>query len=114
MEKLRKLCYGLVDTLRKRLSLTDPKARWTAAQGGPAFDAYSANYLIDTEHGVIVNMEPKADHQMAEVENTKTMIDLVEAQYDIKPERLIRNPAYGITSMLAWMVEEKNIEPPML
>lgn len=113
MEKLRKLSYGLVGTLRKRLSLTAPKSRWTVAQGGPAFDAYSANYLVDTEHGVIVDMEPKADHRMAEVENTKTMINLVEAQYDIEPERLIRNTAYGTTSILAWMVEEKNIEPPV-
>src|SRR5690348_4132984 len=32
----------------KNISLTDPAARWTAAPGGPAFYAYSTNYLIDT------------------------------------------------------------------
>lgn len=31
----------------KNISLTDPAARWTAAPGGPAFYAYSTNYLID-------------------------------------------------------------------
>jgi len=31
----------------KNVSLTDPAARWTAAPGGPAFYAYSTNYLID-------------------------------------------------------------------
>jgi hypothetical protein len=31
----------------KRISLTDPAARWTAAPGGPAFFAYLTNYLID-------------------------------------------------------------------
>ena len=33
--------------LGKNVSLTDPAARWTAALGGPAFCAYSTNYLID-------------------------------------------------------------------
>ncbi len=32
----------------KNISLTDPAARWTAAPGGPAFYAYSTNYLIAT------------------------------------------------------------------
>lgn len=37
------------------------------------------------------------------------MIDRVEAQFDIKPERLIGDTAYGTAPMLAWMVEQKNI-----
>ena len=36
--------------------------------------------LIDTEHGVIVDVEPTPAHRTAEVESTKTMIDRVEAQ----------------------------------
>ena len=102
---------ALAETLPKRLSLTDPQARWTAAPGGPAFYAYSTNYLIDTEHGVIMDVEPTPAHRTAEVESTKTMIDRVEAQFDIKPERLIGDTAYGTAPMLAWMVEEKDIEP---
>ncbi len=35
----------------------------------------------------------------------------VEAQFDLTPERLIGDTAYGTAPMLAWMVEEKNIEP---
>ena len=38
-------------TPAKRISLTDPSARWTAAPGGPAFFGYSTNYLIDVEAG---------------------------------------------------------------
>ncbi|MNR50759.1 hypothetical protein D3C85_1703270 [compost metagenome] len=41
---------ALAEALHKRLSLTDHLARWTAAPGGPAFFAYSTNYLRDTEH----------------------------------------------------------------
>jgi transposase len=102
---------ALAETLSKRLSLTDPQARWTAAPGGPAFYAYSTNYLIDTEHGVIVDVEPTPAHRTAEVESTKTMIDRFEAQLDIKPERLIGDTAYVTAPILAWMVEEKDIEP---
>lgn len=102
---------ALAETLPKRLSLTDPQARWAAASGGPTFYAYSTNYLIDTEQGVIMDVAPTPAHRTAEVESTKTMIDRVEAQFDIKPERLIGDTAYGAAPMLAWMVEEKNIEP---
>jgi transposase len=38
-------------TAPKNISLTDPAARWTAAPGGPAFYAYSTNYLIDLQQG---------------------------------------------------------------
>src|SRR5690606_23863570 len=34
---------ALAETLPKRVSLTDPQSRWTAAPGGPAFFAYSTN-----------------------------------------------------------------------
>jgi len=47
----------------------------------------------------------------ANIESTKTMIDRVEAQFDIKPQRLIGDTEYGTAPMLAWMVEEKDIEP---
>ena len=85
---------ALAETLPKRLSLTDPQCRWTAAPGGPAFFPYSTNYLIDTEHGVIVDVKPTPAHRNAEVESTKTMIERVEAQFDIKPECLNGDTAW--------------------
>ncbi len=47
---------ALAETLPKRLSLTDPQARWTAASGGPAFYAYSTNYLIHAAAGGVGSM----------------------------------------------------------
>ena len=47
---------------------------------------------IDTEYGVIVDVEPTPAHRTAEVEGIKTMIDRFEAQFDIKPERLLAIP----------------------
>src|SRR5512134_1501233 len=61
---------SLAQALPKNISLTDPQARWTAAPGGPAFYAYSTNYLVDTEHGVILDVEATPAHRTAEVEST--------------------------------------------
>src|SRR5580700_9273583 len=41
----------------KFIAPADPAARWTAAHRGPAFFAYSANYLIDTDNAIIVDVE---------------------------------------------------------
>jgi len=95
----------------KHISLTDPSARWTAAPGGPAFYAYSTNYLIDLEAGVIVDVEATPANRADEVNSTKAMIDRVEERFDMKPERLVGDTAYGVAPMLSWMVEEKQIEP---
>lgn len=99
------------ETMPKRLSLTDPQSRWTGALGGPAFFAYSTNYLIDVAHGVIMDVEATPAHRTAEVDSTRTMVGRVEERFDIRPERLIGDTAYGTAPMLAWMVEEKGIEP---
>lgn len=95
----------------KAISLTDPQARWTAAPGGPAFFAYSTNYLIDTECGVILDVEATPAYRTAEVEITKTLLERVEAHLDLKPEKLIGDTAYGAAPMLAWLVGEKQIAP---
>ncbi len=95
----------------KRISLTDPSARWTAAPGGPAFFAYSTNYLIDVDAGVIVDVEATSAYKTDEVESTKTMVERVEQRFGLKPERLIGDTAYGSAELLGWMVDDKGIEP---
>ena len=95
----------------KNVSLTDPQARWTAAPGGPAFYGYSTNYLVDIAYNIIIDVEPTPAHRTAEVTSTRTMLERVEAQYTLKPTRLIGDTAYGTASMLGWLVDEKQIEP---
>lgn len=104
---------ALAETVPRKTSLSDPQSRWTAATGGIAFFAYSTNYLIDTAHGVILDVEATPAHRTAEVESTKLMVDRVEARFDLTPERLIGDTAYGTAPMLGWMVNEKGIEPHM-
>lgn len=95
----------------KNISLTDPAARWTAAPGGPAFYAYSTNYLIDLAAGIIVDVEATPAHRTQEVDSTRTMIDRVERRFQLRPSRLVGDTAYGTAPMLAWMVQDKQIAP---
>ncbi len=95
----------------RRISPTDPAARWTAAPGGPAFYAYSTNYLVDTEAGIIVDVEATPAHRSEEVESTKTMVERVKDRFGIETKKLIGDTAYGTAEFLAWMVNEQGIEP---
>jgi len=94
----------------KNISLTDPAAQWSAA-GGPAFYAYSANYLIDVAAGIVVDVEATPAHKTDEINATKTMIERVEDRFDLRPDRLIGDTNYGTAAILGWMVDEKQIEP---
>jgi transposase len=96
---------------KRKVSKTDPQARWTAAPGGPAYYAYSTNYLVDTDAGIIVDVEATPSHRTLEVESTKTMIERVEERFALPTKKLIGDTAYGTAEMLGWMVNEKSIEP---
>ena len=99
-----------IATVPKSVSLTDPCARWTAADG-PAFFSYSTNYLIDLHAGVIMDVQACGSTVSNERDAAKIMIDRVEATFDIKPDRLVGDTAYGTGPMLNWMVNEKQIAP---
>jgi transposase len=94
----------------KYVSLTDPAASWSAASG-PAFFAYSTNYLIDVKAGIIVDVEASAFNHSSESLATRTMLDRVEQRMQLKPHRLIGDTAYGTANMLGWLVKHKDIEP---
>jgi transposase len=95
----------------KKISKTDPQARWTAALGGRPFYAYSTNYLVDTDAGIIMDVEATPAHRTQEVNSTKTMIERCEERFAIKAKKLIGDTAYGNAELLNWMVNEKAIEP---
>ena len=94
----------------KHVSTTDPSATWTAAPGGPAFFAYSTNYLIDLQSGIVIDVEASPVNRTNEVEATKAMLERVEEKYDMKPDRLVGDTSYGSAKMLSWLVD-KEIEP---
>ena len=102
---------GATDVEPKFVSPTDPAARWTAAKGGPAVYAYADNYLIDLKHAVIVDVEATTAVRQAEVTAAKTMIDRTAERLGVTPERLAADTGYGSAEMLAWLVDERKIEP---
>jgi hypothetical protein len=79
------------------------------AHRGPAFFAYSDNYLVDVKFGVIVDVETSRAIRQAEVGAAKTMIERTEERFGLKPERLASDTAHGAAPMLNWLVEEKGI-----
>jgi transposase len=67
----------------KFISPADPAARWTGAHGGQAFFAYTANYLIDLDHAIIVDVEPTTAIRQAEVTAAKRMIERSRERFDL-------------------------------
>jgi transposase len=104
--------YGAAsDVVPKFVSPSDPAAQWTGAMRGPAFFAYSDNYLIDVKYGIIMDVEASRAIRQAEVGAAKTMIERTEQRFDIKPQRLAGDTAYGSGANLNWLVNEANIAP---
>ena len=87
------------------------KASDKAVPGGPAFYAYSTNYLIDLQAGIIVDVEATPAYRTQEVESTQIMVDRVAQRFALKPRRLVGDTAYGMGRILEWMVQERGIEP---
>src|SRR5260221_13056281 len=95
----------------KFVSPSDPAAQWTGAMRGPAFFAYADNYLIDVKFGIIMHVEASRAIRQAKVGAARTMIERTEERFDIKPERLAADTAYGSGANLNWLVKDKKIAP---
>lgn len=108
LDTLDDAAFGAASPVEPKFtSHSDPASQWTAARKGPAIFAYSDNYLIDTDHGVIVDVEATRSIRQAEVGATRTMLARVEDRFDLQPERLIADTAYGTGPMLGWLVDRK-------
>src|SRR5512146_1363406 len=88
-----------------------PPPNGRGAMRGPAFFAYSDNYLIDVKFGIIMDVEASRAIRQAEVGAAKTLIERTEQRFDIKPERLAGDTAYGSGANLDWLVNEAKIAP---
>src|SRR6476646_1869276 len=67
----------------KFVAPADPATRWTAAHRGPAFFAYSTNYLIDVENAIIVDVEATTAIRQAEVLAAKRMVERSIEGFDL-------------------------------
>jgi hypothetical protein len=79
----------------KYVSPVDPAARWSAADRGKAHFLYAANYLVDLENAVIVDVEATAPIRTAENKAARDMIGRTLDRFGLYPERLVADTAYG-------------------
>src|SRR6201986_838907 len=94
----------------KEVSLTDPQAAWVARKGTDPLFAYDANYLIDNKAGIIVDAEGTRANRVAEIDVAKTMLERVGRRFQLRPQRLAGDTAYGAVRLLKWLVD-RNITP---
>jgi transposase len=96
--------------LPKEISLTDPQAAWVARKGTEPLFAYDANYLIDNKAGIIIDAEGTRANRVVEIAITRTMIERVKRRFDLQPQRLAGDTAYGAARLLKWLVD-RGISP---
>ena len=96
--------------LPKVISPTDPCSAWTAKANKRVQFGYGLNYMIDTGHAVIVDVEATPARTYDEVAATRTMIDRTEKAFGLKPKRFTADTAYGTGKLLAWLLD-KGIAP---
>src|SRR5437016_2822736 len=89
----------------KVISPSDPQSAWTAKANKRVQFGYGLNYLIDIENAVIVDVEATPARTYDEVAATKTMIERTEERFDLKPDRLAADTAYGTGKFLGWLVD---------
>jgi transposase len=90
--------------LPKVISPTDPCSAWTAKANKRVQFGYGLNYMIDTGHAVIVDVEATPARTYDEVAATRTMINRTEKVFGLKPKRLTADTAYGTGKLLAWLL----------
>ena len=99
------------ETKPKFTAHADPASQWTAARKGSAFFAYSDNYLIDTDHGIILDVEATRSIRQAEVGAMRRMIDRTKERFGLKPEWVAADTAYGASENLVWLTLKRQILP---
>lgn len=93
----------------KYLSPTDPAAAWST-RNGPGRFGYGTNYLVDTAHGVIVDVEATPARLSQEIVAAKAMLGRAERVLGHAPHRIAADQSYGTAPFLAWLLE-RGIEP---
>src|SRR5438094_10529367 len=90
------------EVIPKFIAPADPATRWTAAHRGPAFFAYSNNYLIDVENAIIVDVEATTAIRQAEMTAAKRMFERSITRIELYPEITIDVSTYVSDGVHYW------------
>ena len=84
------------------LSPTDPAAAWSNKHGVGVF-AYEADLLVDTAHGIIVDVEATPARLSREIVAAEAMLARAEGAFGFAPPCLGADKSYGTGPFLAWL-----------
>ena len=90
----------------KYISETDPEAAWSL-KDGPGRFSYETNYLVDTDHGIIVDVEATPARLSQEIVAAKTMLGRSRDRHDFQPDRVAADGSYGTGPFLAWLLKRE-------
>lgn len=93
----------------KYLSETDPQAAWSI-KDGPGRFSYETNYLIDTDHGIIMDVEATPARLSQEIVAAKKMLARTAERHGFHPDALAADKSYGTGPFLAWLLK-RDIAP---
>jgi transposase len=87
----------------KHLSVTDPAAAWSVKEGPGRF-AYGLNALVDTEHGVVLDIEAAPERRAQETRAARTMLERTCQALGPAAVVLTADKAYGNGAFLNWLL----------
>jgi hypothetical protein len=87
----------------KHLSPSDPVAAWSNKHGTGVF-AYETNLLVDTAHGVIVDVGATPARLSQEIVAAKVMLKRAEETFGFDPGCLGADKSYGTGPFLTWLL----------
>ena len=93
----------------KYVSPTDPAAAWSTKHGVGVF-AYETNLLIDTAHGIIVDVDATPARLSQEIVAAKTMLERAKEAFGFSPCCLGADGSYGTGPFLAWLLA-RDVDP---
>jgi len=87
----------------KYISPTEPAAAWSIKHGVGVF-AYETNLMIDTAHGIIVDVEATPARLSQEIVAAKTMLERAKEVFNFAPSCLGADGSYGTGPFLTWLL----------
>jgi len=87
----------------KYLSPTDLGAAWSIKHGAGVF-AYETNLLVDTAHGIIVDVEATPARLSQEIVAAKAMLARAAGACGFAPSCLGADKSYGTGPFLTWLL----------
>lgn len=87
----------------KYVSPSDPAAAWRIKHGTGVF-AYETNLLVDTAHGIIVDVDATPARLSQEIVAAKTKLARAETAFGFAPSCLGVDKSYGTGPFLTWLL----------